>query len=235
MNIIKSIIHKFGKWYCKKVCEIEYKKRPPLRLNERPIEYSFVFRQLSRFCPSAVLDVGTGKTALPHLIRNCGFNVTAIDNIHDYWTSGMFNRHYHVIDDDISNTKLKKTFDFINCVSVLEHIQNFNNAVKNMFNLLNPNGYILLTFPYNENTYIHNVYKLPGAGYGQNFPHIICQVFSRNELDNWINSNGGIIIEQEYWQFWEGEFWTFGKQLSPPVKVNKNDRHQLTCILIQKK
>jgi len=188
----------------------------------------------SCLCPTKILDVGTGTTTLPHLMRNCGFVVTSTDNVSDYWPSGIFNRHYHVINDDITYTQIKETFDFISCISVLEHIKNFDNAVTNMFKLLNPDGHLVLTFPYNENQYIPNVYKLPGAVYGQNAPYR-CQVFSRSELDRWINNNNGRIVEQEYWRVWEGEFWTFGKQLVPPIQVDKTDRHQLSCILIQNK
>ena len=145
----------------------------------------------------------------------------------------MWNRHYHIIDDDIANTQIKDTFDFISCISVLGHIPNFNDAINNMFKLLNPNGHLVLIFPYNERTYIPNVYEFPGVGPGQDAPYI-CQVFSRSELDNWLNTNHGTIIEQEYWQVWEGEFWKFGKQVLPPRQVNRDDPHQLSCILIQK-
>lgn len=78
--------------------------------------------------------MGCSVSALSSLIRDCGCIVTAIDNITDYWSSTIFNRHWHVIDDDICETKLKKnSFDFITCISVLEHINNYDKAVANMF------------------------------------------------------------------------------------------------------
>lgn len=90
-----------------------------------------------------------------------------------------------------------------------------------------------MTFPYNENNYIPNAYMLPDASYGQDAKHI-CQIYSRNELNRWITVNNGLIVEQEYWQVFEGEFWTSGKQLAPPQLVSQLDRHQLTCLMIKK-
>ena len=233
MNILKSFVHRFGRWYCNEICHREFIAQSFRRINERPIEFSFIFRQLLQTCPKKILDVGTGDTALPDLMRNCGFLVTGTDNIKDYWPLGMFNRHYWVMNDDITDSKIDDKFDFITCVSVLEHIEAYNKAMANMFRLIRANGYLLITSPFNESRYIPNVHKLPDAGYGQNLPYI-CQVFSRREINTWLDHYKGRIIEQEYWQVWEGEFWTFGKQVLPPRKVSKNDRHQLTCLLIQK-
>ena len=80
----------------KKICEREFLSQTPGNINERPIEFSFVFKYLTRFYPKTILDVGTGLTSLPHLMRSCGFMVTAIDNVRDYWPKGMVNRHYYI-------------------------------------------------------------------------------------------------------------------------------------------
>lgn len=91
----------------------------------------------------------------------------------------------------------------------------------------------MLTFPYNENRYVENVYKLPEAGYGQKFSYP-CQVYSRAELNRWLRDGRARIVEQEYWQFFSGELWTFGEPLRPPRQVGPTELHQLTCLLIQK-
>ena len=95
---IKNQLNLYLKWICRR----EFESQIFSRFNERPIEFSFVFRKLGEIYPKTILDVGTGTTALPHLMRNCGYLVTATDNVRDYWSSGMLNRHYHVIDDDKS-------------------------------------------------------------------------------------------------------------------------------------
>ena len=146
----------------------------------------------------------------------------------------MGNRHYYIINDDITNSLIDEKFDLITCISVLEHIEKSDIAIRNMFNLLNVYGYLIITFPYTENSYVKNVYKLAGSSYNQNVPYI-CQSFSRNEINKWIQDNNGKIIDQEFWQFWDGEYWTVGKQVIPPIKVNSTDKHQISCILIQKR
>jgi SAM-dependent methyltransferase len=203
------------------------------RFNERPVEFGFVFRILGEIYPRTVLDVGTGTTALPHLLHNCGCLVTATDNVRDYWPSGMFNRHYHVIDDDITATRLSGDFDLVTCISVLEHIPQPDRAIQNMFSLLRRDGHLVLTFPYNERRYVRNVYDLPRSSYGAGAPYIT-QAYSRSDVERWLQGTGGVIVEQEYWRFWEGDYWTVGKQLIPPQKVTADDAHQLTCILMRK-
>lgn len=230
--MIKNLLNRYPEWVCKR----EFKSQTFRRFNERPVEFAFVFRHLAAICPATILDVGTGTTALPHLMRNCGCVVTAADNVRDYWPSGIVNRHYHVINDDITSTRLAGPFDLITCVSVLEHIQTPDDAVRNMFSLLKPGGHLILTFPYNESNYVKNVYELPGSSYAKNGKkvHHITQSYSRREFDRWLKQTQGEILEQEYWQLWEGEHWTVGKPVVPGRKVSSKDRHQLTCVLMTK-
>ena len=216
--------------------KLEYKRQTFIGLNERPIEYSFVFKWIGMLSPAKVLDVGTGTTALPHLIRNCGPLVTAIDNISDYWPAGMSNRHYYVLDKDITASTFitKDKFDLITCISVIEHIKNHDIAIKNMFLLLKEGGHLILTCPYTENEYMENVYELPESNaFGKKIP-FVCQSYSKDKLNNWLKDNGGKIIEQEFWQLWNGDYWSTGNKIIPPRKVGPKDKHQITCILIRK-
>ena len=98
---IKLTINAIGMIYPKILAKMEYEKQSFSHLNERPVEFGFIFKHIVEIWPKTVLDVGTGKTALPFMMRNCGLVVTAIDNIKDYWEYGMVNRHYHVINDDV--------------------------------------------------------------------------------------------------------------------------------------
>lgn len=136
--MLKSLVHRLGRAYVRTICRHEYENQKFTRINERPIEHRFPFHHLTQLRPTSVLDVGSGTTALPHLIQSAGFLVTAIDNIRDYWPEGMSNRHFYVINDDITQSQLKKQFDFITCISVLEHIQASDAAVASLFRLLKP-------------------------------------------------------------------------------------------------
>lgn len=230
---IKKVVRQTLNLYPERVCRQEYESQSFTRFNERPIEFSFVFRKIGELYPTTILDVGTGNTALPHLMRNCGCLVTATDNVTDYWPAGMSNRHYHVIDDDITSTNLKDAFDLVTCVSVLEHIQEPDKAIKNMFSLLKNGGYLVLTCPFSESEYVKNVYELPDSSYGKGSPYIT-QSYSRNDVDRWLSDNQASLEEQEYWQFWEGDRWTQGAQIIPPRKSSAGAKHQHTCILLKK-
>lgn len=229
----KSITNKqlveYGKAYCKTITDLEHSVQRTMRRNERAIEIAYVFKNLTKYYPSTVLDVGTGQSSLPHLMSSVRFEVDAIDSQGNFWANGMFNRHFKVDKQDIVNHTIKRHYDFITCVSTLEHVFHHQIAVKNMLDLLNPEGILLITVPYNENEYVDNVYRRPEAGYGHNFNYI-CQVFSRKEVESW----GGTVLDQEYWKVFHGKFWTFGRQHYPPIKTSKEDPHHLTCLLLGK-
>ena len=232
LNRFKTIVRRLINLYPAWICRREYQRQAFGGFNERPVELAFVFRKLVELYPRTILDVGSGTSALPSLMRGCGALVTATDNVRDYWPSGMFNRHYHIVDDDITATRLNEQFDLVTCISTLEHIHQPARAMGNMLRRLKPGGHLLLTIPYTEHSYVHNVYALPGSSYGQGLPYIN-QSFSRAELDGWMKENGAEIVEQEYWQCWEGEHWTVGAQIIPPRRVGVAERHQMTCVDIR--
>jgi 2-polyprenyl-3-methyl-5-hydroxy-6-metoxy-1,4-benzoquinol methylase len=229
INFAKSVLN----IYPNMLTAREYKLQKFEKFNERPVEYGFVFKALATIYPKSILDVGTGLTALPHLMRNCGFVVTASDNIVDYWPQGMNNRHYHVINDDITQTRIQQKFDLITCISTLEHIVPFDDAVANMFALLNTGGLLIITCPYTENGFIDNVYILPESTYPKDKAYG-AHSFSKAEVANWCTKNNAEVVEQEYWQFWTGHCWTVGSPIVPPVRSDAERPHQISCILLKK-
>lgn len=237
IRMIKKTLYRLygtlGKWYLTPLLLREWKNPSFLPKNERTVEYAFAFKWLSKIFPVEVLDVGPGKSAWPHVMATCGVRVTAIDKIEGYWRGGLLNRHYYIVSDDITKSKIKGQFDLITCISTLEHIPDHKAAVAEMFRLLKPDGYLVLTLPYNEEQYVDNVYKLPDAGYGQDFTSI-CQVFSPKEIAAWLKQNAAKIIDQEYYKVFTGDLWTFGKRISPPRKVKRQEKCDLICLLIQK-
>jgi 2-polyprenyl-3-methyl-5-hydroxy-6-metoxy-1,4-benzoquinol methylase len=188
---------------------------------------------LVRTGAKTVLDVGTGDTALPHLLRSCGCHVTAIDNVADFWPHGLINRHWCVLNDDIRKPKMKGPFDLVTCISVIEHIKDHLSAMKGMASLVAPNGYLVLTTPYSEQQGVPNVYAEQGAAYGQDATYI-CRSSSRKELTQWLDTTGTRIVIQEYWRCWTGPFWTQGERCLVPEQAAAEEAHQLTCLLLQR-
>lgn len=232
-KIILKVYNFIGAKYLSPILKLEERVRPFPVINERATEYSFTLKHMQKLCSGKVLDIGPGKSSWPHLMSTCGFNVKAIDKIDEYWSS-YFNRHYRIYHDDITNPKTKEKFQFATCLSVLEHIPDHLGAMTGIHNLLETNGYLVLTFPYNENIYHKNIYKHHKAGYGQN-ANFITQVYSRKETNRWLTDTSFEIIDQEYYKVFTGEMWTMGDRVTPCEQTTSSDLHHLTCILLQKK
>lgn len=233
-NIHDPEVQRFGRSFCEALNRVEFSEKARIfSPNERAVEYSFVFQSLTRIFPRSVLDVGTGQTALPSLIQSAGFAVAAIDNIHDYWREGLFNRHFHVINDDIRAPKNNYQAEAITCISVLEHIPEFNQAVDSMYEMLPLGGHLILSFPFCEQSYVPNAYELPLAGYGKNLP-FICQIFSRSEIEHWCREGRMTVQNEEFWQIFSGEFWTEGTRVLPPRRASSGERHHLLCLVLRK-
>jgi SAM-dependent methyltransferase len=215
---ITDIYNKLIQGFVTPILIREYKKPPYDKINERAVEYSFVFKWLWRCNPKTVLDVGPGKSALPNLIASCGYKVTAIDQMVNYWGNKFYNRHFFVQKDDITNPKLESRFDVITCIGTLEHIKDYDLAISNMFRLLNRKGHLILTFPYNENEYVEEMW-------GDR--RYISQTFCRENVDNWLETNHGIILDQKYYTL-----HSQGKSIDIIQEVDSCDEHDLTCIII---
>jgi 2-polyprenyl-3-methyl-5-hydroxy-6-metoxy-1,4-benzoquinol methylase len=234
MEPAKRIGHAFGRAYVYKLTRDQFHHQNAPDRNERAIEYRFLFDCLVRTGAGSVLDVGTGQTALPHLLRTSGCHVTAIDNVDDFWPAGMINRHWHVLRDDIRSPVVKGPFDLVVCISVIEHIRDHQPALRAMVKLVAPDGHLVLTTPYSEQRSVPNVYAEPGAAYGQDLPYM-CRSYSRKELTEWLDFTDTEIVMQEYWRCWTGLFWAQGERYLVPKQVTADETHQLTCLLLRRK
>jgi SAM-dependent methyltransferase len=202
-------------------------------MNERPVEYRYVLDRLVVAEATRVLDVGSGTTAWPAMLADCGYEVSAIDDPSVYWRGRLTNRHWRVHLQSITQSSLPAgSFDAVTCISVLEHIPDHEAAVAGMLRLVKPGGVVIITGPWNETTYLPNAYDLPDAGYGQNAPYI-CQVFSRAQLTQW-ESLGGETIDREYYQVFTGNLWTQGERLRPPQPASESSLHHLAGITIRR-
>ena len=215
----------------KPILRYEWVRRDRRRLNERVVEYAFALECLSRLCPRSLLDVGSGTKAWPQLLADCGYQVTAIDEGASYWGVSPVNRHYHLLRDDITAPTLTSDFDAITCISVLEHIQAHDAAVRGLRTLLKPGGHAVLTFPYNADRFVENVYALPGVSYGTDAPYI-CRVYSDREIQTWLGE-GFELVRQSYYRVFTGELWAFGERLPSPVETGAAEPHHLTCLLLR--
>jgi SAM-dependent methyltransferase len=234
MRILKSVIHRAGQWYVRKICLTEFQHQVFSVHNERSIEYRFALQALGQHRPRTVLDVGTGRTAWPHLLRHCGYVVTAIDKVRDYWPKGMVNRHWHVLDVDIVNPdgRIPGKYEAITCISVLEHIEDHALAIRNMVALLETGGLLILTTPFSQDNPHPNVYTRRDALYGKDLPYI-CRSSSATELHQWLNCD--LKLERrELWRLFTGPVWATGERCAWEQAETEREPHQLGCFLFRK-
>ena len=233
-DIVRSLYGSVGEWYLRPWLTHEWRNAPRDEINERPIEYTFVLKWLWQLSPSRVLDVGTGMSAWPHLLASSGYRVTAVDRkARNWWRPGRFNRHYLVLDDDITASRLTEAYDAVTAISVVEHIPDHGAAMRGMFDRIRVGGHVLVTCPYRDDRYVENVYALPDAGYNRDAGYV-CQVFSRAEVEGWVSENGGVVLAQEYYRIFSGDLWSFGARIHPPLRADRDEPHHLTCIVMQK-
>lgn len=222
-----------GRSYIRRLCLAESEHQAFRFHNERAIEYRFALECLAEVRPKTVLDVGTGTTAWPHLLRNCGFVVTAVDNLRDYWEGEVINRHWTVLDVDITNPDgFWRQFEAITCVSVIEHIAEHEQAFASMLRLLVPRGILILTTPYNHQEYCANVYKRADALYGKDQPYI-CRSHSVREVEKW-QSLGARLRRRELWRLFTGPVWATGERIVGQQAETEESPHQLGCFVFEK-
>ena len=233
MNAFKALARQLGDWYIRHVCSSESQGQIFSAHNERPIEYRFALESLARVRPKTILDVGTGITAWPHLLRNCGFVITAIDNVGDYWDFKMVNRHWMFLNVDITKPReFQGPFDAVTCISVMEHIVNHEMAVGNMLRLLAPNGLLIITTPYNHHEYCSNVYERPDALYGHDLPYI-CRSHSAREIGQW-QGLGARLTRREIWRLFTGPVWATGERIPWEQARTADEPDQLGCFEFEK-
>ena len=202
--------------------------------NERVVEYSFALNSLNNYNIKNILDVGSGLSPFPKLLEVCDFTVVSIDNMRDYWSIFDFNRHTYVCNHDIVDSPFKENyFDAITCISVLEHIDNYVEALKNMVLSLRSDGVLVLTFPYNENNSFEDAYVLEECSYNVDVNYR-CRIFSRNDVNYWCDLLGLRIVNEKFWTVCDGELHAQGKFIWPIVERSTDENIQLACFKIQK-
>jgi len=136
--------------------------RDPLHTWSRVWEYPYAYYHLKKWCTDSnseralhVVDLGSGVTFFPFSVARMGYHVTcvdidpivekdlllAIENV-DHSPGKIDFRLYNGADLPFSDREL----DVVYCISVLEHIQQFEQTVLEIARILRPGGLLALTF-----------------------------------------------------------------------------------------
>lgn len=101
-----------------------------------------------------VLDAGCGEGNLSMYIAKRGAFVFGVDKYTRYVDeckrksiNSALNHKTSFLRADIVKNKIKGTFDLVTCFEVLEHIKNYMMAIRNLTNLMKPNGILIISTP----------------------------------------------------------------------------------------
>lgn len=135
--------------------------RDPLHTWSRVWEYPYVFHQLYNLRRNKeggdllkVADIGSGVTFFPFSVARLGYDVTCIDIdpvcAVDIPVAGKAIEHKpgHVDVGLIMNGRIPLddcSQDAVYCISVLEHVQDFQQTISEIYRILKPGGVFILT------------------------------------------------------------------------------------------
>jgi len=205
------------------------------RVVERPYEYAFVLYNLPYGNNVCVLDVGTGSTAMGALLKGCNYVVDCLENTSYRQGRLPLNSHCNLIRGDVTSDMLSENcYDAVTCISVLEHIEEYNQAIENMVRVLKPGGVLILTIPYNEHQLLPDSYKHKKSNRYSSSVAYPCNIYSAREVQHWCAITGASVEQKVVTRWWTGPFWNSGERLPHFLEVSKDQPHDHACILFKK-
>lgn len=197
--------------------------------SERFVEYGFTFEALGSLYPNRVLDVGTGMSALPSLMRLGGSEVIAIDH-----TAALTaNPAYYVWNHDIQTKRFPQAFDMVTCVSTLEHVFNYEEGMDNMIASLREGGHLVLTIPLSINEFVPNVYQQEGNYYYDPSCSWLTRAFSAAMVEAWVRKHGLKTVTERHYALFTGHGLGDGEPLKVPRPCTAQDFPDIGCYLFQ--
>lgn len=94
----------------------------------------------------SVLDVGAGAGAFSQRLTDIGYKVTALDVDPEKWIPADIPFQQLNIDAGIA-ASVQDTFDAVCCLEVIEHVENPWNLLREIYSVVKPGGYLLLSTP----------------------------------------------------------------------------------------
>jgi len=128
---------------------------PKKIIDEKNFTYKHIISVLDKFCKDRdVLDVGSGVGTIDFYLASKGKNVTGIEISEkaidiSQKSLRVFNLKGRVkfICGDFLKLKFRRTFSFVICSEVLEHLKDDNAAIKKILNLVKKDGLVMITVP----------------------------------------------------------------------------------------
>lgn len=140
---------KFYEWYHRD------RKLPKRVVNDKNFTYRHVIEVLDKYCKSNdVLDVGSGVGTVDFYLAKKGKKITGIEISQKAYDIAVksskilgLEKNVTFIRSDFIKSKINKTYNFIICSEVLEHLPEEKKTLLKIHKLLKRNGHFMLTVP----------------------------------------------------------------------------------------
>jgi SAM-dependent methyltransferase len=145
---------------------------------------------IKKFNIKSVLDVGSGRGYAGKWFLDQGLEVTAIEGLSD----NVLNAIIPTIEHDLTISSFKKNVDFVNCVEVVEHIE--EKYLDNLLDTLCCGKYVLITHAVPGQPGWHHVNCQPSEYWISHFKkrNFILMDNESTEIRNLALSDGGLHI-----------------------------------------
>ncbi len=120
-------------------------------------DYDLRITNLARFILKKIkkqrgkfIDIGAGNGLVLRFFKNHGFDVTGMElsrNLCEAMKKNPQMKGIEVVQGNIIEKKGKEEFDYVLASDVIEHIENDDLALKNLFSFVKPGGLLILTVP----------------------------------------------------------------------------------------
>jgi 2-polyprenyl-3-methyl-5-hydroxy-6-metoxy-1,4-benzoquinol methylase len=137
---------------------------------------------------SYVLDAGCGVGSNFTILRKYSKNIYGVDISGDALDICSKKSYSSLIKTSVENFRVDIKFDLIVCLDVLEHIGDHVNAVRNLKNLLNKNGILIVSVPAHK--FLWNINDV--------FSHHLRR-YTLKDINKVMKMAGVRIIRSSYW------------------------------------
>lgn len=124
-------------------------------ISDNNFTYRNIIKIVNKFIktPQKILDVGCGAGTMSLYLANKGNDVVGIDISHKAIKAGKESAKYLGLTNisfgvmEFPQETPKEKFDIITCFEVLEHLEKDSLAIRKIFSLLNPGGFVFFSVP----------------------------------------------------------------------------------------
>ena len=171
-----------------------------------------------------ILDIGCGTGTELDILKSFG-SVTALDK-NTQALKTIKNQNVDILQINIENKNLgTHLYDTICCFDVMEHINNDEKAIKNIFNSMKTGGYLFLTVP---------AFKTIFGPHDIALEHV--RRYNKKEIKNKILVAGFEIYKIGYWNFLlfplEALYRIFKKILAKFINIKNQSENKTPPIII---